>query len=261
MAESCPPCKKGAPAYMMTFGDMMSLLLCFFVLLLSMSQFVRVKFEKASGSLKDAFGIQRIQQINAWPSGSVMVAIEFQQEIVLVHLKEKLIVSLSNSIDNGEAELVETEQGFLIRFDNDALFEPGTLTLRGTVKPQFQQLANLLVGMPNLVRVVGHTDDQPPPSDGSFKDNWSRSSAYAAAIVQFFSTEGGVDPRRLEVRGMGQQMPRVSNETDEGRAKNRRIEILVSRETLPMVVPQQEGNVEGLAAESATGVLPGAAKP
>lgn len=247
MAAECPVCKKGAPAYMMTFGDMMSLLLCFFVLLLSMSQFVRVKFEKASGSLKDAFGIQRIQQINAWPSGSVMVAIEFQQEIVLVQLKEKLSVSLGNLIDNGEAELVETEQGFLIRLDNDALFEPGTLTLRADIKPQIQQLANLLVTMPNLVRVVGHTDDQPPPADGSFKDNWSRSSAYAAAIVHFFSTVGGVEPQRLEVRGLGQQLPMASNTTDEGRAKNRRIEVLVSRETLPTIVPQQEGNVDGVA--------------
>ncbi|MBF0584136.1 MAG: OmpA family protein [Magnetococcales bacterium] len=241
MADSCPPCKKGAPAYMMTFGDMMSLLLCFFVLLLSMSQFVRVKFEKAAGSLKDAFGIQRIQQMNAWPSGSVMVAIEFQQEIVLVKLKEKLEISMANLIDNGEAELVETEQGFLIRFDNDALFEPGTLTLRDDIKPQFQQLANLLSTMPNLVRVVGHTDDQPPPADGLFKNNWARSAAYAAAIVQFFSTEGGVEPQRLEVRGMGQQLPRVSNETEEGRVKNRRIEVLVSRETLPVVVPQEGG--------------------
>ena len=238
MANKCPPCKpckKGAPGWMVTFGDMMALLLTFFVLLLSMSQFERVKFEKAVGSLKDTFGVQRVQQINAWPSGNTMVAIEFQQEIVLVRIKEKLELHLSSMIDNGEAELAETDEGFLIRINVSALFEPGTLKLHNDVKPQLQQIANLLAEMPNLVRVVGHTSNQPPPEDSVFLDNWTLSSAYAAAAVNFFSQEGGVDAQRLQARGMGQYSPLEDNETKEGRARNERLEILISRETLPTV--------------------------
>ena len=243
MAAACPPpvkCKKGAPGWMVTFGDMMALLLTFFVLLLSMSQFERVKFEKAVGSLKDTFGVQKVEQINAFPSGNTMIAIEFQQQIVLVRLKEKLELHLSGLIDNGEAELVETDEGFLMRINGDALFKPGTLTLRADVKPQLQQIANLLADMPNLIRVVGHTNNQIPPADGIFKDNWTLSSVYAAAIVNFFATDGGVEARRLEARGMGQYSPRASNDTEPGRVLNQRLEILVSRETLPVVTPALE---------------------
>ena len=234
-AKTCPPCKKGAPGWMVTFGDMMALLLTFFVLLLSMSQFERVKFEKAVGSLKDAFGVQRVQQINAWPSGNTMVAVEFQQEIVLVRIKEKLELHMAGMIDNGEAELAETEEGFLMRINEGALFLPNTTTLRPDVKAQLQQMANLLADMPNLVRVVGHTDNQPPSPESPYKDNWALSSAYASAIVHFFSTEGGVDAQRLQVRGMGEYSPRESNDIEAGRTRNRRLEILISRETLPTV--------------------------
>ena len=232
----CPPCKKGAPMWMVTFGDMMALLLTFFVLLLSMSQFERVKFEKAVGSIKDTFGVQRVQQINAWPSGNTMVAIEFQQEIVLVRIKEKLELHLSGMIDNGEAELAETDDGFLIRIMVSALFEPGTLILKEDSKPELQQVANLLKDMPNIIRVLGHTSTQPPPEGSPFPDNWTLSAAYSAAVVGFFSSEeGGVDPQRLQARGMGQYSPLYSNDTEEGRAHNLRLEILISRETLPVV--------------------------
>lgn len=243
MAAECPPpkkCKKGAPGWMVTFGDMMALLLTFFVLLLSMSQFERVKFEKVAGALKDTFGVQKIEQINAFPSGNTMVAIEFQQQIVLVRLKEKLELQVSGLIDNGEAELTETDEGFLLRIKSDALFEPGTLTLETEAGLQLQQMANLLVDMPNLVRVVGHTNDQPPPPGSPFPDNWTLSSVYASAIVNFFATTGGIEARRLQARGMGQHMPRASNDTAAGRALNQRVEILVSRETLPVVTPTLE---------------------
>lgn len=244
MAANCPPapkCKKGAPGWMVTFGDMMALLLTFFVLLLSMSQFERVKFEKAVGSLKDTFGTQRVEQINAWPSGNTMVAIEFQQQIVLVRLIEKIELHLSGLIDNGQAEITETDEGFLLRINSDAMFSPGTpLTLHPDVEPQLQQVANLLEPMPNLIRVAGHTSSQPPPEGSPFLDNWSLSSAYASAVVNFLSTEGGIEARRLQVRGMGQYSPRAGNDSEAGRILNQRLEILISRETLPVVTPSLE---------------------
>lgn len=238
MADSCncPKCKKGAPGWLVTFGDMMALLLTFFILLLSMSQFEIVKFKKASGSLKDAFGTQKIQQINAIPSGETMIAIEFQQEIILVRLKEKLEVILVSMIDNGEAELVELEEGFLVRLDQDTLFLPGTLMLNPEVTDTLQQIANLVLDMPNLINIAAHSDDQQPLPGSPFSDNWSLTAAHAAAVVNFFATKGEVEANRLQARGMSQYTPRESNATEQGRAKNRRIEILISRQTAPVLV-------------------------
>ena len=139
-----------------------------------------------------------------------------------------------------EAEVAETDEGFLMRIKSDALFLPGTLTLRPDIKPELQQIANLLADMPNLIRVAGHTNNLKPPAGSSFVDNWTISSIYASAVVNFFSTEGGVEARRLQVRGMGQYSPRASNDSEEGRSLNQRLEILISRETLPVVTDSLE---------------------
>ncbi len=230
------PGRRGASSTPLTFIGILLLLFCALLLLLSLSQFNRVKLDKASDSLRSAFGLRRLQPVTVLSSsGSVKGGVEFQQEVGLVRLKEQMEGLLAGLVDQGGVELAETEQGFLMRFDNRVLFEPGRFILRDEIKAPLQQLAHLLVGMPNLVRVVGHTDDQLPASDAPFKDNWSLSAVYAAIVVQFLTTEGDLVPRRLEVRGMGQYAPQADNETEAGRAKNRRTEIIVSRETLATV--------------------------
>ncbi|MBF0383249.1 MAG: flagellar motor protein MotB [Magnetococcales bacterium] len=230
MGKKCPPCKKGAPGWMVTFGDMMALLLTFFVLLLSFAQLDIVKFEDASGSLQDAFGVQTLQQVNPMPTGETMMATDFQQQIVLVHLKEKLEVILQNETDNGEAEVVELENGFMVRMTLDQLFDE-SLALRKSIKPKVQQIATLLSEVPNMVFISGNTDNQPPNPNSDYSNNWALSSAMASSLVNFFAGEGGVEPSRLQARGLAEFSPVDTNETEEGRAKNRRIEIMISRET------------------------------
>jgi chemotaxis protein MotB len=233
MAKKCPPCKKGAPGWMVTFGDMMALLLTFFVLLLSFAQLDIVKFEEASGSLKDAFGVQTLQQVNPMPTGETMMATDFQQQIVLVSLKENLSVILTNETDNGEAEVVELENGFMVRMTNDVLFDE-SLAVRKAIKPKVQQIATLLAGVPNMVFVSGHTDNQPSDPNSPYPNNWAFSSALASSMVTFLAKEGGVEAARMQARGLSEYSPVTSNDTEEGRAKNRRIEILISKETPPI---------------------------
>ncbi|MBF0127731.1 MAG: flagellar motor protein MotB [Magnetococcales bacterium] len=259
--SKCPPCKKGAPAWLLTFGDMMSLLLTFFILLISMSTMDKVKFSEASGSLKDAFGIQRIQQIIPLPTGEELIAMEFQQELILVRLKEKLEVILENNTDAGEAELIALEEGFLLRMHPDLVLSPGSHTVRPEVKPMLLQIANLIKDLPNLVRVEGHTGDHAPPAP--FTNNWERSASEAAAVVQFLAAEGGVDPQKLQVRGMGHTMPRVSNATPEGRNQNHRLELLISRETRPTKQPglQEVPHSSSPSGASAAPLLPVAPQP
>ncbi len=218
---------------MVTFGDMMALLLTFFVLLLSFAQLDIVKFEEASGSLKDAFGVQTLQQVNPMPTGETMMATDFQQQIILVHLKEKLDVILVNQTDNGEAEVIELENGFLVRLTNDLIFDE-SLAVRDSIKPKIQQIATLLAEVPNMVFVSGHTDNEPPDVLGPHADNWALSAAMASSMVTFLTKEGGVEPSRMQARGLSEYSPVESNETEEGRSKNRRIEILISKETPPI---------------------------
>ncbi|MBF0423682.1 MAG: flagellar motor protein MotB [Magnetococcales bacterium] len=226
----CPPCKKGAPGWLLTFGDLMSLLLTFFILLVSMSTVDKTRFKEAAGSLRDAFGVQRVELINALPSGEDIISMEFQQDLILVRLKEKLEVLLAKNSDQGEAELLETEAGFLIPLAGDALFQPESHVLRPEAKSLLLQIANLVSDTPNLIRVEGHTSIQPPPR--KYANNWELSAAEAAAIVQFLATEGGVNPGKMQVRGMAQFAPRDDNSTEKGRKRNHRVEIMISREVI-----------------------------
>lgn len=227
----CPPCKKGAPAWLLTFGDLMSLLLTFFILLVSMSTIDKPKFKMASGSLRDAFGFQRIEIINALPTGEDLVAMEFQQEVILIKLKEKLEILLVPSIDRGEAELIDTTAGFLIPLNRDSLFRDKNTVLRPEAKSLLLQIAATIRNIPNLVRVEGHTRDQPPWAE--YTSTWEQSAVEAAAIVNFLATEGEISPNRLQVRGMGQTAPRTDSKIQGDTKNNHRIEILISKEVFP----------------------------
>lgn len=238
MAVCRPSCRRGNSATLLTWLSLLLLLLSCFILLLSMSQVTRVRFDLAVASFRDALGMPpRVRPVVA---AGVKPAAGLPHEIGLVRLKEQTEHVLAVWIDQGGVELAETEQGVVVRFGHHWLFDPGTFVLREAVKPSLRQFARLLAAMPNRLRIVGHTDDLPPGSGEAASDSWSLSALSAAALVQMFATEGGMDVRRLEVRGMGQYMPRGDNGTEEGRRRNRRVEVIVSRELLTGEVPERQ---------------------
>ncbi|MBF0625250.1 MAG: flagellar motor protein MotB [Magnetococcales bacterium] len=214
---------------MVTFGDMMSLLLTFFVLLLSFAQLDPVKYNKAKGSLKEAFGVQRLEEINPVMSERELIATEFNQEILLVKVREEVEFIVENLVDNGEAEVIETSEGFILRLDSRALFVPNSMTLKEDFETTLQQIGTVLADKPNLVRVVGHTDNRPPTPP--YPSNWTLSGVKAAAVAHFLVQKGGVKPDRLQVRGLAEFQPVAQNDTQQGRANNDRIEILIARAT------------------------------
>ncbi|MEO5371906.1 MAG: OmpA family protein [Magnetococcus sp. DMHC-1] len=229
---------------MMTFGDMMSLLLTFFVLLLSMAQLDIVKFKTAAGSLRNAFGVQTVEQINADPSGESLIATEFSQQIILVKLREKLEVLSRPMVDNGDAELMETEQGFSLQINDQALFTSGTLQIQPETEIVLLQIAASIADIPNLIRVTGHTDAQPPDPTGPFSTNWGVSGAKAAAVIDLMTVKGGIDPNRLQLRGMAEFEPAENKKIHPLKSEkmrpsplqNARVEIMISRETRPVYI-------------------------
>lgn len=127
-----------------------------------------------------------------------------------------------------------TEEGFLLRISTDALFVPASLAvLRPKIQAPLREMANFLADMPNMVRVIGHTDDQPLALGIALPNHLSLSAVYAASVVDFFITEGKMNPRQLQTRGLGSYAPLENNDSDHGRFHNRRIEILVLRQTVP----------------------------
>ncbi len=225
----CPECKAGAPAYMMTFGDLMSLLLTFFVMLLSMASFEPVKYAMTVQSLQGAFGV-----LESFPTVAIMPivkipkfgdaderrkqsqedAIEFQQS-----MKEE---SLDDAV-----KVKVTEEGIAVMLADPLTFSSGSDEINPKAKKVLAKVAELIAKDPKAkVRVEGHTDDVPINST-KFPSNWDLSSARALNIVRYLAKQGDISPGNLSAVGYGEHRPLVPNVNSENRKKNRRIEIYI----------------------------------
>jgi len=224
--------EEGAPMWVVTFGDLMSLLMCFFVLLLSFSEMDRKKYKMVSGSMKNAFGIQREKPVFESPKGSKMVAKEFDQAILLTKFEEvvkPVIKELVNEYEElkGFVEVESGENQLTIRMMGEATFDTGRADLRSEFLPLLLKIGEILGKTKAEIIISGHTDDV-PLSGGPFGSNLGLSMARAGAVAEFLLSKNTIDPRRLSTMGFGEYRPLTSNDTVEGRRKNRRVEIIVT---------------------------------
>lgn len=231
--QKCPDCEECLPAWLAAFGDLMSLLLCFFVLLLSMSSMDAKKVTEAIGSLSGAMSVleggaqtevskKRIQE--ATP-------IDEQDETAQTVNKVKQAISDSNEMmDKGQAETItleEAQDGFVIKLPASLLFKSGSATIESEDTLLFlRRMALIIEELPNdtMVSVQGHTDNQGPGPKSSYKDNWELSSARAIAVLQELLLDG-VAPQRISSAGFAEFKPVATNATKSGREKNRRVEL------------------------------------
>jgi chemotaxis protein MotB len=146
----------------------------------------------------------------------------------LVRMASAVKEALQDLIDAGSVRVRESEMWLEIEINADILFPSGIAQTTKESAPILDRLATILAPFPNAVRVEGHTDTQPIRT-AVFPSNWELSAARAANVVQRF-TRAGVDPLRLEVTGLGEYHPVASNETAEGRNRNRRVTIVVLQE-------------------------------
>ena len=235
MRDEAPPIsdeEEGAPAWMVTFGDLMSLLLCFFVLLLSFSEMDRNKYRVVSGSVKNAFGIQREKPVFESPKGSKMIAREFDQAIMLTKIEE-VVKEIIDELDNEYEELkgfveVEAEENQVtIRMMGEATFDTGKADLRSNFLPLLLKIGEVLAKTRGEIIIAGHTDDV-PLTGGLFGSNLGLSMARAGSVAEFLLRSSTIDPKRLSTMGFGEYRPLTSNDTAAGRQKNRRVEIIVT---------------------------------
>ena len=365
--EECPKCPPvGAPAWMATFADMATLLMAFFVLILSFAEFNVPKFKQISGSLRNAFGIQKIVPVVEQPKGTTVISMNFSPspspsvtnemtqettdttqpeiekqtkdkdsdgngdkqsdadelvkqlqdaiargDIQVETLGEKIVVNFTpteaeqkdlpqllqetlNAIDkaksatgkadkevlfgglegqlaqlaqaasaaaeasqaqaesqaeqNKEAQIAEDElkvalrqeigQGLvdvereedkvIITVGAGGAFASGSAQLTSEAIEIMNRIAEVNAGGTSDIKVSGHTDDVPLIFGSNYRDNWDLAAARSASVVQAFAANGTISEDRLEAISYGESRPVESNESEEGRAKNRRIEIEIN---------------------------------
>ena len=235
MAKKCKcECPECMPEWLATFGDLMSLLLCFFVLLLSMSTMDAKKVKEAIGSLAGALSVleggtqtevsrERIQKATPIQKTEETAQTVNKLRAAITEFKE-----LSQGGKGANFVLEEGEKGFFIRLPADITFAPGSAKITSTDTLLFLKRISIILNeyLPKniQIQVRGYTDNMPPPPTSPYKDNWELSAARAISVLRVL-VKNGVNPKQLSAAAYAGYHPIASNATPQGRAKNRRVEI------------------------------------
>ena len=233
LLQNNPIDEEGAPAWLLTFGDLMSLLLCIFVLLLSFSEMDRKKYKIVSGSLAHAFGIQRETPVFDSPKGQKIIAKEFDQAIIINKIQDKLVKPIIVEIENNFQELKDlievdvSENQVAIRLMGETTFDLGKAEIRPQMLPLLIKIGALLKGTRGEIIIAGHTDNL-PLRGGPYKSNLGLSMARAASVADFLLKKASIEPDKISTMGFGEHRPLATNDTTQGREKNRRVEIILT---------------------------------
>lgn len=217
--------KKGAPEWVVTFGDIMVLLLCFFVLLLSFTTMENQRFKVVAGYIREAFGVRSERAGREIPSGDNLVADRFTDDTAsraaIFEELQRLVARLELE---GLADVEIEEDGVRLDLGGRLVFEPGSATANEALLPLLDEVGLILGEIGGRARVSGHADAEEDP--GPFPSAWELSAARASAIVRHLETTG-VASARLQATGYAATRPVAERYTEEGRRKSRRVEIVI----------------------------------
>jgi len=214
-------------SWMATFADLVSLMLTFFILLVSMSTLDKTGLTDISTYFQKAVSV-----LNAGEGTELQLISPFQlQRIVkprelMLALRQNSRKVLQNSTLEHKINAVILNNKLILRMGDTVLFEPGQAVLNGEHHAALKRLARMLSAAPGSIRIEGHTDTSKLPADSPFPDPWSLSLARAASVLHVLEHEG-VNPMRLSLAGYGPSRPISTEATPYGRARNRRVEIVL----------------------------------
>ncbi len=235
--EEVPPleeevkCPEGAPGWVVTFGDMMSLLLTFFILLLSFAQMAIVKYNLFTGSVMNAFGIQEVTPMFNRPQGRSIVKKNFSSDFnsrTLLNGMKSSTERQANRTPSGRVDIkvFEDYRGIVISVAEDEMFEPGEADLRPAIWPFLDDVLRAATENGAQIQTEAHTDNRAMRS-ARFPSNDHLSAARSVAVVRYFlGVDQELQPDRLEAVAYGEHRPKVVNMTQAAMKKNRRIELV-----------------------------------
>lgn len=254
--EEGPP---GLAPWMATFSDLMNLLFCFFVLLFSMSSVDPDKFEqfvnsfsakinifqKGSVAVGDGIfvsnGVSQLDELSEYFSQFGVLEEDYEKSLeeLKEQLKEEELSKAEEFAGSVEAAIAEnnmtsdveinfTSQYVELVLKGSLLFESGTNKVRSESKPLLNKVGDVLARYDDcIIEIIGHTDNVPIPKRSSYKSNVELSCARAIAVAEYINKNSNIPMSMIKTAGRGEYEPVASNDTSEGRALNRRVEIKI----------------------------------
>ena len=256
-----PPAHANHERWLVSYADFITLLFAFFVVLYSSSQVDQRKVGKLALAIQVAF-----QELGVFPASTSAVplntaepmpfntvqAIENAQRVAamgktvpppqgvlsgndeggdLSTLRKELEDTLLQEISRSEVALRNEPEGLVISLREIGFFESGSAAIRAGSRPAFDRLARLLAGRGYRIRIEGHTDNV-PIHNSRFSDNWQLSTSRATELVRLMIVNFDFAPERLAAAGYAQYHPLVPNDSPQARALNRRVDIVVLRQSV-----------------------------
>ena len=196
--KKCPTCKKGTPLWFISWADMVTLLLCLFVIIVAYSSQDKGKFQTVAGSMKDAFGGNSFDRNpRPTPRGYHVVGMQYQRHIQLANLTEQIQAALTPLLNNGQANAFEDPAGAVFQLDREVIFQPGTSTMNAATHLMLADVAAAVSNIPNTLEIRSAPAGKP---DKPF--DWNVGKEEAAAIATLFETQGKVPGSRIRVTAL-----------------------------------------------------------
>ena len=233
--KKCPP--EGTPDYMLTYGDMMTLLLTFFVMLLTpakidghqlrliLAAFPGLGAYQGGNTLEEGRLAELGNTIESLPS--------MERGRALDEARREAISIFQPEVRNQMVRITQDERGLVISLASDAFFDPASAEINiEQTRDILQRLARLL-NSPDLqdrkFRIEGHTDSTPVDPAGPWESNWELSAGRSLSVLRYL-TDFGVAEDQFQVMGLADTEPLFDNDTPEGRAYNRRVDVIILTE-------------------------------
>lgn len=227
--------------WLIPYADMLTLLLALFIVLFAVSSVDAEKYQKLMISFNESFqgGSGVLEHPNPLPEETITPNESQQREkrdhedlkarerLDLKRLQEEIDEYIKENNLSAELETSLSSDGLLLTILDNALFYSGSAEVRPDAKRLAETISTLLVTNPprNIV-IAGHTDNR-PINNAEFRSNWDLSSKRAINFLKILLENEDLNPRNLSATSYGEYHPVASNESSEGRAKNRRVEVLI----------------------------------
>jgi chemotaxis protein MotB len=220
--------------WLISYADLITLLFAFFVVMYAISVVNEGKYKVFSVAIGDAFGqkdkvtaIDDVQPMFPLPNALQKRRAEalVKERQSLTRLASDLSSTLAPLVKEGKVRVTQSSRGVTVEINASVLFDPGEAVLMPESREALTALAVLLKDDNHAVQVEGHTDVT-PISNALFPSNWELSSVRASSVVRLF-VENGVAAGRLTAVGHGANIPVASNDTPEGKARNRRVSVSI----------------------------------